>query len=300
MTARPKGVAEHHGQRHETVNDQLILRPPPRHSTSDVAGSFWRTTKRAVRALGGWMKRGYKSIDPDLVRFAKEVPVMGLTQMASAIPGDEHIPDDGHRLVIFVHGLGGSRGNFLPMKWFFSKMGRQRCVSVAFDDRTSISVMAAQLKLTVADLLDRSDLPKERSVELVCHSMGGIVARVALEDETFARMVAKIITLGTPHQGSLLARYAHTDKTLDLRPDSALMKRLESQLPWSSDEARPEVVCFWSGEDMVVVPPEAAQLEGAKNIRMDGFSHLSFLLNPRGWQAVLRELEPEAPQATGV
>lgn len=42
-----------------------------------------------------------------------------------------------------------------------------------------------------------------RKFVLVCHSMGGLVARMALEHHGAAADVAALITLGTPHHGSL-------------------------------------------------------------------------------------------------
>lgn len=42
---------------------------------------------------------------------------------------------------------------------------------------------------------------------LVCHSMGGLVARAYLEADSLAsKHVTKVITLGTPHQGSHIAQ----------------------------------------------------------------------------------------------
>ncbi|GGE98205.1 MULTISPECIES: PGAP1-like alpha/beta domain-containing protein [Pseudoalteromonas] len=42
---------------------------------------------------------------------------------------------------------------------------------------------------------------------LVCHSMGGLVARAYLEANSFqSRHVEKVITLGTPHKGSHIAK----------------------------------------------------------------------------------------------
>jgi triacylglycerol esterase/lipase EstA (alpha/beta hydrolase family) len=240
-------------------------------------------SRRVARAVGD----GVRSVDPDLRRFASQLPAMGLTQLASYGMSGAVPPQNGERLVVFVHGLGGSRGNFLPMLFFFRAMGRQRCLPMSFEDSSSVSSMAAQLRAAILEA-DAEGL----GVDLVCHSMGGIVARVALEDAAVAGKVAHLVTLGTPHSGSLLARYAQTEKILDLRPDSELMERLSGQIPWGGVPEMPPLTAFWSREDMVIMPPEAACVEGAENIQMEGFSHLSFLLKARAWQAVMTALEP--------
>lgn len=42
---------------------------------------------------------------------------------------------------------------------------------------------------------------------LVCHSMGGLVARAYLEANSVASQhITKVVTLGTPHQGSHIAQ----------------------------------------------------------------------------------------------
>jgi hypothetical protein len=34
---------------------------------------------------------------------------------------------------------------------------------------------------------------------------------------------------------------------------------------------------------MLILPAESAQVEGAENIEMNGFTHFSYLLHPAGW-----------------
>ena len=49
---------------------------------------------------------------------------------------------------------------------------------------------------------------------LVCHSMGGLVARHALTQEDVASKVKKVITLATPHHGAILASFKYVlDRT---------------------------------------------------------------------------------------
>ena len=252
-----------------------------------------RAIGRAAVEVGGACARGVKAIDPDVARFVAQMPVVGLTHLTPAMPGDLVLPDDGQRLVVFVHGLGGHRGNFLPMRWYFGCMGRHRCVAVGFEDRTSIPALAEQLTAFVHALVERCDLGEGPAVDLVCHSMGGLVARAALEDPTFRSLVAHIVTLGTPHHGSDLARWAQTHKILDLRPTSALIERLASQLPWDG-AVMPPMTCFWSPSDLVIMPPEAACVEGATNVCMEGFTHLSFLIHPRVMQRTLEAVSPAA------
>ncbi len=263
-----------------------------------------RALGRAAVGAGAAIARGARAIDPDLVRFAAQAPLMGLTHLSAAAPAPERLPDDGQRLVVFVHGLGGHRGNFLPMRCYFELMGRQRCASVGFEDTSTVAAMADQLVAFILDLIDLNGLspphtdgdpppPAPPVVDLVCHSMGGVVARAALEDPRLAGRVAHLVTMGTPHHGTELARLARTEKIVDLRPGSDLLGRLAAQIPWDSD-ALPPLTCLWSRSDLVILPPEAARVDGADNIEIKDATHLSYLLHPRVWQQILTDLAPTA------
>ena len=50
-----------------------------------------------------------------------------------------------------------------------------------------------------------NNLPSEVKVDIVAHSMGGLVARSALENHNASSHVKNLITLGTPHKGSIVA-----------------------------------------------------------------------------------------------
>jgi triacylglycerol esterase/lipase EstA (alpha/beta hydrolase family) len=125
---------------------------------------------------------------------------------------------------------------------------------------------------------------------IVGHSMGGLVARAYLRDHGAAR-VARVITLGTPHRGTGLARFGAghnsrqmrwTGKAADGRC-SAWLARLER----SEDPAlRPLFVSIYSHQDNIVSPQLSSCLAGAVNIEFNGIGHVALGLHPR----VLREV----------
>lgn len=50
----------------------------------------------------------------------------------------------------------------------------------------------------------------DQDTALVCHSLGGLIARAYLEHDSVAsQYVKKVITLGTPHKGSAIAKHMH-------------------------------------------------------------------------------------------
>lgn len=67
---------------------------------------------------------------------------------------------------------------------------------------------------------------------LVCHSMGGLVARAYLQNSSASSaFVRKVITLGTPHKGSAIAKHMH-DKGLDLLLRNSLEFLVSSNHDW--------------------------------------------------------------------
>ena len=146
--------------------------------------------------------------------------------------------------------------------------------------------MAAMLGDFVSTVVERNELEPDDRLDVVAHSMGGLVTRLMLENETLANRIATVITLGTPHSGSYMARLGGTSPTTQLRPQSPLLARLAEQLPWGERAELPRLVALWSAEDVIVLPGEGGQLEGAENIEMPGYTHYSYFLDPKCWRLV--------------
>jgi triacylglycerol esterase/lipase EstA (alpha/beta hydrolase family) len=196
-------------------------------------------------------------------------------------------------LIIFVHGLAGHRGNFLPMQSYFSWMGRSRSISIGFPNRNSIEEMADHLQRTIERLARENQLPADNSIDIVAHSMGGIITRLALQDPQIAARIHTVITLATPHNGTQLARYLDTLTLRALRPSSKLLNDLSCQLPWGKDPHMPRLICFWTPKDLILLPPQSAVVEGAQAVCVPESTHLGFVLKPAVWELIYRLLTPK-------
>jgi len=255
-----------------------------------VDGGFFRQAGRAVGraavAVGRGAKAAYLSVDPDVRKHVAQLPLVGLTMLAPARREPTPLPDDGHRPIVFVHGMGGGPGNFTPLQVYLHLHGWRRCYAVKLDADDTVEAMASRVADFVDEVARANGLGDGAQVDLVAHSMGGIVARVALDDPRLAGRVGVLVTLGAPHAGTWLARYASTSNTRSMRPRSDLVQRLEAQLPWPGPPGRPRLVALWSENDMVLLPPGSACVEGAQNIEMPGFSHYGYLIHVTGFRHV--------------
>ncbi len=125
-------------------------------------------------------------------------------------------------------------------------------------------------------------------VMVVGHSMGGLVARACLREPAARARIARIVTLGTPHHGSVLARRAPGLDGRQLRRGSAWLAALNAGAP-----APVPLVSVFSRHDNYVAPQDSALLEGAQNVALAGIGHLSLVFS----DAVARRVAAEAAEA---
>ncbi|MDO3379224.1 alpha/beta fold hydrolase [Geoalkalibacter halelectricus] len=114
-------------------------------------------------------------------------------------------------------------------------------------------------------------------VDLIGHSMGGMIARNLVQLRGGADKVCRVICIATPHQGSRLAPFAMTPLARTLMPDSTFLQRLATA-------ERPKDVQFFSiytRHDNLVIPTESAILENAPAIEVSGIGHSCLLFSRR-------------------
>jgi pimeloyl-ACP methyl ester carboxylesterase len=265
------------------------LSPPPENRPGfwSIAG---QQLLRCAQAIGAGVTTAIESIDADLRRDLLQMPVLALTVL-----GPRHIPvralaDDGHRPIVFLHGLGGHRGNFLPMRSWLGLQGRRRGYSIGLQSGADLMTLARQLSTTIEEILTINGIP-DGQVDIVAHSMGGVVARLALLEVSTLQRVHTLVTLGTPHAGTQIARLGGTHRCHDLRPGSPVMAALSVQLPWRGPT---RLVCLWSPSDPIMQPAETAVVEGADGVVMAAHNHTDYLLRKSVWRVVHQSLHGES------
>lgn len=125
-----------------------------------------------------------------------------------------------------------------------------------------------------------------REVALVGHSMGGLVARAYLRRYGGAG-IGVLVTLGTPHHGSVHARCFPGVCLSQMRPGSDWLAVL------NADEgvAPPcPIVNLWSWHDTMVVPQLSSRLAGAAEVTFKGIGHNALLDDPAVGAALLHAL----------
>jgi len=191
----------------------------------------------------------------------------------------------GHRGVLLIHGFLCNRGLWNP--W----MQRLRREGVPFIALTlepifgAIDNYAAQIDEAIGRLQDATG----KAPVLLAHSMGGLAVRAWLKDFGGADRIHHVVTVGTPHRGTSMARRA--------RPANARQMRIAS--PWlvalsehESSRTYETFTCFWSRCDNIVFPTDSATLPGAANRHLEATPHVRMAYHPEIFSEVLRLVEP--------
>lgn len=196
-------------------------------------------------------------------------------------------PRAGMRGVVLVHGYLCNRGFWNPWMERLQRQGRPfMAVDLApifghIDDSVS-TIEAAVSRMTAATGL---------APMLVGHSMGGLAIRAWLSRTGDPARVHKLVTLGSPHQGTWTAHFGHSPNARQLRPGSPWLQALNQTWPevWAQ-----QMVCFYSNADNMVFPPSCATLPGADNRLLQGLAHVQIAWRPEVMEAVLALCEPPA------
>ncbi|MDD2918022.1 alpha/beta fold hydrolase [Rhodoferax sp.] len=124
-------------------------------------------------------------------------------------------------------------------------------------------------------------------VTLVGHSMGGLVIRAWLRRHGSA-VVAKIITLGTPHQGTNSAAWPLTTNVAQMNWHSPWLQALQAA---ESQATRQLIHIALTRHDNIVYPQREQVLEGAAVTEFEGVGHLELCLDDRVIQWLLQKLD---------
>jgi triacylglycerol lipase len=217
----------------------------------------------APRASGAQLMRAWWSE----VTSAPQVFCWRQPFRSHAEPDQLRTPEQARRGIVFVHGFVCNRGLWNP--W----LTRLRAVGVPFVAVTLEPVFGAidhytgSLDAAVRQVEDITGMPPV----IVAHSMGGLVVRAWLDAHQADRRVHRVVTIGTPHRGTWLARLAFVANARQMRIGNPWLLHLAAREP-AARYAR--FTCFYSHCDNIVFPPSTATLPGADNRHIPCMAHV--------------------------
>ncbi len=189
------------------------------------------------------------------------------------------------RTIVLIHGYLGNRSSFLPLAAYLKLKGAGKVLTFNYKWNTGPEQAAKELKAFLKNHV------RGGRIDLVGHSLGGIISRIYLQELGGSRRVDRCITLGTPHEGTYNAYWVASKVGDSLRPNSRLLKRLKATRAVAANVRFCAIV---GGSDNVVLPRIFAA-NGGDVVYLPNVGHLGILFSPAVFRAVTeRLLEPVA------
>jgi pimeloyl-ACP methyl ester carboxylesterase len=171
------------------------------------------------------------------------------------------------RGVVFVHGFLCNRGFWIP--WLKELHARGHSFAAVNLEPVfgSIDEYVPVIEHAVRRVAEATGLPPV----LVCHSMGGLAARAWLRAMSGDARVHHVITIGTPHHGTWLARFSRLRNGRQMRLQSEWLRQLEQD---REERCHANFTCWYSNCDNISFPPSTGTLAGADNRLVRGAAHV--------------------------
>lgn len=179
--------------------------------------------------------------------------------------------------VLLVHGLVDNRSVFTVLRRSLRRRGFAQVCSWNYSPLLSDAAAgAADLGEHIGRICAQTG---HERVHVIGHSLGGLIARYHVQRQGGDRRVASLVTLGTPHQGSLWAHLLPTPLVRQLRPGSPLLRELAEPAPG----CRTPITAIYSNLDEMVVPTRSGRCEHpdleTRNVLVKGIGHMSLPMN---------------------
>ncbi|MDF3301069.1 esterase/lipase family protein [Streptomyces tropicalis] len=215
--------------------------------------------------------------------------------LLAAPDGAAQLPTEAKPPVVLLHGFIDNRSVFLLLRRNLAQHGRQRVESLNYSPLTcDIRTAAELLGRHIEEICERTGSVR---VDVVGHSLGGLIARYYVQRLGGDLRVRTLVTLGTPHSGTRVAPLANAHPIVrQMRPGSELIEELAEPAP----DCRTHFVSFWSDLDHLMDPLESACIDhpdlSRENVQVSGIGHLAMPVHPAVAAGIRQALDTLRPQ----
>jgi len=245
--------------------------PAPRATAAELLRAWWGEATTAPRVFC-WRQPFHEHAEPD--------------NLGAGLRG--------RRGVVLVHGFVCNRALWNPWMHDLRRLGVPFVALSLEPVFGSIDAYPPTIDEAVRRIEAATGLPPV----VVGHSMGGLALRAWLDAQGADARFHHAITIGTPHHGTWLARWALTPNGMQMRRRSDWLAALAAREPASRGS---RFTCFYGHCDNIVFPPTTATLAGARNVHLAGTAHVHMAFHPAVFSAVCGWLGvPAGSSDTGV
>ncbi|MFI8229685.1 lipase family alpha/beta hydrolase [Streptomyces sp. NPDC085900] len=208
--------------------------------------------------------------------------------------GAAQLPTGTRPPVVLLHGFIDNRSVFVLLRRSLAQNGRQHVESLNYSPLTcDIRSAAELLGRHIEEICERTG---SHRVDVVGHSLGGLIARYYVQRLGGDSRVRTLVTLGTPHSGTSVVPLANAHPIVrQMRPGSELIEELKRPAPG----CRTHFISFWSDLDHLMNPLETACIDHpdlmAQNVQVSGVGHLALPVHPAVATGIRQALDTELP-----
>jgi pimeloyl-ACP methyl ester carboxylesterase len=220
--------------------------PAPRPRWRELASAWARESLMALRVFCWRQPFRWREI-PDRLEAAPSLPA--------------------RRGAVFIHGFVCNRGFWTP--WL--KELRARGHSFVAVNLEPVFGSIDEYVPIVEDAVQRVTQATGMTPVLVCHSMGGLAARAWLRAMSADARVHHVITIGSPHHGTWLARFSRMKNGRQMRMHGEWLRHLDR---CGEEKHNAKFTCWYSNCDNIAFPASTGTLVGADNRLVQGAAHV--------------------------
>lgn len=177
--------------------------------------------------------------------------------------------------LLLIHGYQCNRGFWFWLRPKLEATGWTVATHSLEPTWTEIDNYADGIARRVDEVLAATGAPQ---LILVAHSMGGLACRAYLRRHG-RNKVARLVTLGSPHRGTQLAKLGIGPNARQMRTGSDWLLALGAP---GAVPLPPDSVSIYSCHDNYVYPQaDSSRLEGANHIAIGGVSHVGMAVSPK-------------------
>ncbi len=249
-------------------------------------------------AIGAWLRRRSRpDLRPGLVEalrawageIAASLRTFGYAQIrygAQPLPSGT---DAGRAPVLLVHGYLCNRGIWHAFARRLAARGHPTEAVNLEPVFGSIDAYTPVIAAGIERLRARTGATR---VAVVAHSMGGLAVRAFIAARGGAAIGA-VVTLGTPHRGTWLARHGFGRNVAQMRLDSDWLRALAAR---EGTRSGVPFTVILSLHDNIVAPQTIQTLDGAHTIEIAGCGHVELAYDRRAQARAIEAIDTVAPR----
>lgn len=191
-----------------------------------------------------------------------------------------------HRPVLLVHGYMQNSSSLYVLKRRLEKDGWKNVETIDLHPIFGcIRDYAKQVAEKVESILQKTG---EKYIDIVAHSMGGLVVDYYIKYLGGDKRVINCVTLGTPHNGTYLGALGLGKNAKQMKPGSRFINDLKR---YRDKNFKVNFTAIWASGDIMVFPAGGAIPDGrTTNLRFDYVGHYGLIFSKKVYPYIKKAL----------